>query len=71
VGYIPAHADKQTADMWIEKIAKRYAPDQAEQIVKTFKSNSNRVISANGYSFKYSFHSGPAANERMIIITKS
>ena len=70
VGYIPAHADKSTAYMWVDKIAKRYAPEQADEIVSAFKSTTSKVISANGYKFKYSFHRGPAANERMIIITK-
>ena len=62
-------ADSGTAKEWVSKLAKTYARNKQDEVVSAFYSKANKAIIDGKYVLKYSYHVGPAIDERMIIIT--
>lgn len=63
------HTDSKTAKKWIKILAATYAPKKQKEIISTFFSKADKEINDGNYSLKYSYHVGPAIDERIIIIT--
>ena len=66
----PIHADKALAQKWVKKIANRYAPKEAREVLVTFFGLKSRFIVSDRYVIQYRFTPGPAINERLLIITE-
>lgn len=61
--------DRSTALAWTAHLADLYAPQNKVELLKAFKGKRNTEIKAPPFVLSYTFHQGPAANERMVIVT--
>lgn len=64
------HADAPLAKQWAGHLADMYAPSQKAQVVRVFFANKNTVIESSTHVLTYTYSKGPAADERMFVVTK-
>jgi hypothetical protein len=65
------HADKAVARAWVSKFASLYAPEHAEEVIRTFFGSTNKTIETASYVLEYKYHSGPAIDGHVIeVLTK-
>lgn len=64
------HADAATAKQWAGRLADMYAPKHKAQVLKVFLGNQNAVVESATHVLTYTYSKGPAADERMFIVTK-
>lgn len=64
------HTDSKIAKSWVSSLATMFAPKQAKEITNTFFGKVNKTIESEHYLLKFTYHVGPAIDERMYIITK-
>ncbi len=62
------HVDQLQADQMITVFANLYDSNNMESIKKVFFSNQNENLNTNDIVIEYTYHSGPAADERMMVI---
>ena len=65
-----SHTDSKIANAWVSTMATMYAPLQVEEVTNTFFGKTDKTIENEQYILKYTYHVGPAIDERMYIITK-
>ena len=64
------HTDAALAKAWASSLATQYAPTKVEAVLKAFASKKAAVIDGAGFKLTYTYQAGPAAAERMIVVTK-
>lgn len=64
------HADAAIAKQWAGHLADMYAPTHKAQVMKVFLGNKNAVIESATHVLTYTYSKGPAADERMFVVTK-
>lgn len=64
------HADAVIAKQWAGHLADMYAPTHKAQVMKAFLGNKNAVVESATHVLTYSYSKGPAADERMFVVTK-
>lgn len=64
------HADAAVAKQWAGYLAEMYAPSHKAQILKVFLGNKNTVVESATHVLTYTYSKGPAADERMFVVTK-
>lgn len=64
------HADAAIAKQWAKHMADMYAPAQKAQVLQVFLSNKNAVVESATHVLTYTYSKGPAADERMFVVTK-
>ena len=63
------HADREVALAWVAAIATVYAPSIVTTVVDAFNGRQERTIESAGFVLRFTYHRGPAIDERMIVIT--
>ena len=69
IGY-GVHADAAMAADWAEHLAAMYAPTEKAKVQDVFRGNKDAVIETTAYVLRYTYHKGPAADERMFVVTQ-
>ncbi|WP_305967432.1 hypothetical protein [Marinobacter salsuginis] len=64
------HADKALARSWASVLGTMYAPQHVDKVLKAFFGNSDITIKGESHILKYTHHSGPAADQRMIVVVE-
>ena len=64
------HADAAIAKQWAEYLADLYAPTRKAQVIRIFLGNKNAVVESATHVLTYTYSKGPAADERMFVVTK-
>ena len=64
------HADAAIAKQWAGHLADMYAPTHKAQVMKVFLGNKNAVVESATHVLTYTYSKGPAADERMFVVTK-
>lgn len=65
------HVDAEIAKEWAGHIANMYAPTQKAEVLKVFLGNKNAVVESATHVLTYTYSKGPAADERMFVVTKN
>lgn len=69
IGY-GVHADSALAKQWVGHLAEMYAPNHKPKVLSVFQGKKNTVVESETHVLTYTFSSGPAADERMYVVTK-
>ena len=64
------HADAAVAKRWAMHLADMYAPDKSKDVLRAFAGKKNEIIESATHVLAYTYHRGPAADERMYVVTK-
>lgn len=64
------HADAAIAKQWAGYLADMYAPTHKGQVMKVFLGNKNAIVESATHLLTYTYSKGPAADERMFVVTK-
>lgn len=64
------HADAEIAKQWAGHLSDMYAPNHKVQVLKAFLGNKNAVVESATHVLTYTYSKGPAADERMFVVTK-
>lgn len=62
------HADAAIAKSWVAAMATMYAPHKVGKVINAFFGSKNTTIKDGPYLLKYTYHVGPAIDERMFIV---